>query len=391
MDHGFTPPVGRALRSLSLAYFVQATGAFAVVGALAAIAAGWGLSEAQGAYLITAFGVTFALAAPLLQVAVGHLKRRRQVLIGLAVFSLAALGFAVAQGYGGLFAARVAMGLGAALIGPVLAALGSSLVDREQQGPAIAVVLLGLSVAGMLGLPLSAWVANEWGARTLFAGIGLAGVLTAALIWRWVPDHAVGERVRLGELAALLTHPASLSAFLVVFFIASGLFSTYAFLAPIIREVYGAGPDTVTAALLVLGVAGVLGNLYVVRAARRYSAEGLLVSGIALLVAVMLYLLCAPPSLAGLFVALVVWAFATDLLWPTQQRRIVELMAPKRGIALALTASFLFCGIGFGSAVAGWIYPRYGYAGTLACSIALLAMALASLRISVQRYRLLAA
>lgn len=391
MKHGFTPPLRRALRSLSLAYFVQATGALSVVGSLAAIAAEWGLSEAQGAYLITAFGITFALAAPLLQVFVGHFSRRGQVLAGLAVFSLAALGFAAAQGYGMLLGARIAMGLGAALIGPVLAALGSGLVERDQQGSAIAMVLFGLSVAGMLGMPLSAWLAHEWGARPLFAGVGVAGFITAALIWRWVPDHAAGERIGLRDLGAMLTSAASLSAFLVVFFIAAGIFSTYAFLSPIIREVYGAGPDTMSAALLVLGVAGVVGNLYVVRAARRYSAETLLLAGIGLLVADMLYLLLSPPNLAGLFVALVVWAFATDLLWPTQQRRIVELMSRQRGIALALTASFLFCGIGFGSAVAGWVYPVYGYAGALACSIAFLVMALASLRISMRRYRLAAA
>ena len=71
-----------ALRLLSLAYFVQAVGALSVVGSLEAISAAWALSNAQSALLITVFGVTFALAAPLLQMTLGHLRRRSQVLLG---------------------------------------------------------------------------------------------------------------------------------------------------------------------------------------------------------------------------------------------------------------------------------------------------------------------
>lgn len=380
-------PEMRALRVLSLAYFVQMVGALSVVGGLAAIAGEWSLAESQGAYLISAFGLTFAFAAPLLQVWLGHLNRRRQLLLGLGVFSASALGFAAAPGYGALLASRISMGLGAALISPVLGALGSGLVRRELQGSAIAIVLFGLSVAGMVGLPASAWVADAWGARWLFAGIGALGLVTALLVvWR-VPEQGGGQPIALRTVAALLTDPVTLSALLVVFFIATGVFSTYAFLVPILREVYGAGPDAVSLALLVLGVAGVAGNLVVVRAARRYDADTLLRAGMLLFAANLLFMLLSPPNIACLYGALVVWAFATDILWPTQQRRIVELRPELRGIGLALTASFLFCGIGFGSAVAGWVYPGYGYAGVLTCSIGFLAAALGCLQYSARRAR----
>lgn len=381
----------RALRVLSLACFVQMVGALSVVGGLAAIASEWSLAESQGAYLISAFGLTFAVAAPLLQVWLGHLNRRRQLLLGLGMFSVSALGFAAAPGYGALLASRIAMGLGAALISPVLGALGSGLVRRELQGSAIAIVLFGLSVAGMVGLPASAWVAEAWGARWLFAGIGALGLATALLVARQVPEQGAGERIALRTVVSLLIDPVMLSALLVVFFIATGVFSTYAFLVPILREVYGAGADAVSLALLVLGVAGVAGNLVVVRAARRYGADTLMRAGILLFVANLVFMLLSPARLGWLYGALIVWAFATDILWPTQQRRIVELRPELRGIGLALTASFLFSGIGFGSAVAGWVYPGYGYAGVLGCSIAFLLMSTACLRYSERAARIQAA
>lgn len=59
------------------------------------------------------------------------------------------------------------------------------------------------------------------------------------------------------------------------------------------------------------------------------------------------------------------WAFATDIVWPTRQCRIVELSEELRGAALALTASFVFAGIAFGSAMAGTLYTRHGFHANL--------------------------
>lgn len=371
------------LRVLSLAYFVQATGALSVIGALGAISQEWGLADAQSAFLISVFGVTFALAAPLLQVFLGHLRRHLQVMLGLGLFSAAALLFSASPNYPMLLASRVLMGLGAAFIGPVLGALGSSLVRRELQGSAIATVLLGLSLAGLVGMPVSAWAAHQWGARGLFLAVGISGLATALLVWLFVPDVAEGERISLRTVGRLLTTFESLSALLVVFFIAAGVYTTYTFLSPILRDVFHAGPTSVSTSLVVLGVAGVVGNLFVTRAARRFSAEQMLVAGMALLAVDIPLLLWAPPSLGWLFVALTLWAFATDTLWPSQQRRIIEMAPERRGISLALTASFVFFGIGAGSAIGGWVYPHWGYRGLLVCTLAFLGLAGLSLRASI--------
>ena len=333
------------------------------------------------------FGITFALAAPLLQMTLGHLRRRAQVLLGLSIFSAAALLFAAAPDYQTLLASRVLMGLGAGFIGPVLGALGSNLVTREQQGSAIAIVLLGLSVAGLAGMPISAWIAHEFGARSLFFGIGASGLLIAAMIFIWVPDRVAGQRAAPADVLALLTGATSLSAFLVVFFVTTGVFTTYAFLAPIIGNDFHGSAGDITLALTVLGVAGVLGNLLVTRLALRVSAERLLLIGIGLLALDLLGLAVMPRQLGGLLLALVIWALATDIVWPSQQRRIVELMPEQRGIALALTASFMFAGIGSGSAVAAWLYPVVGYKGLLLASLLFLLLAFVSLRVSEWRAR----
>jgi len=75
----------RALLLLSLAYFIQSTTYLSIIGAFEFISAEWQLSPAQTATLVSTFGATFAIAAPVLQVLVGHLPRRTQILVGLSV------------------------------------------------------------------------------------------------------------------------------------------------------------------------------------------------------------------------------------------------------------------------------------------------------------------
>ena len=383
MKNEITAPQRRALWALSLAYFVQATGALSVAGSLEPISYAWGLTDAQSAQLLAVFGLTFAVGAPLAQVFFGHVRRRQQVVAGMSVFGVGAFLFALAPDYSVLVLARIAMGLGASLIGPVLVALGSELVKQKERGSAIAMILLGVSMASMVGIPLAAWVANLLGARILFTLVGAMSVLSVINIMLSVPNSVAGADIRLRQVGQVLTERTSLTAFLVVFFITSGVYDMYAFISPIVRDTWHGDSGSVSVALAVIGVAGIVGNLFVARAARVYSAERLLTAGIALLVVDMVVITLLPGKLALLYIALVFWAFATDLLWPSQQRRIVEMADPQtRGISLALTSAFMFCGIGFGSAVASWIYPLYGFYGVMVSAILFLLLALVSLWLS---------
>lgn len=389
MKNEITLPQRRALWALSLAYFVQATGALSVAGSLEPISHAWGLTEGQSARLLAIFGLTFAVGAPLAQVFFGHFRRRQQVVAGMSVFGLGAFLFALAPDYSVLVLARIVMGLGASLIGPVLVALGSELVNQKERGSAIAMILLGVSMASMVGIPLAAWVANLLGARMLFTLVGVMSVLSVINIMLSVPNSVAGVDIRLRQVGQVLAEPKSLMAFLVVFFITSGVYDMYSFISPIVRDTWHGDSGSVSVALGVIGVAGILGNLYVSWAARIHSAERLLTAGIALLVADMVVITLLSGKLTLLYIALVFWAFATDLLWPSQQRRIVEIADPQtRGISLALTSAFMFCGIGFGSAVASWLYPLYGFYGVMVSAVLFLLLALVSLWLS-ERFRML--
>ncbi len=367
---------------LGLAMFTQATTAFSVVGGFGAIASEWNLSTTQSAMLLTAFGVTFAVSAPVMQMLVGHWVRRTQILTGLGILAAAALLFAVAPNYPVLLVSRVLMGIGAGLIGPVLSALGSSIVKPHQQGSALAIVLMGLSVASVVGVPLCAWISLQVGPRLLFAAIALLAMASAGLIAVLVGDQVPGARVSPVQVRGLLSRAPTISALLVIFFFAAGVFATYGMITPLMRDVYASSPQTISLALLVYGVAGLVGNFFVRWAAAKYAAASLLRYAMLVLMGIFGSLLMLPASLAILFAAMAVWPFVTDIVWPSQQRRMVELEPSLRGIALAFTVSFMFSGIAFGSVLGGLVYTGFGYAALLLTSIGLILMALGTLAYS---------
>jgi predicted MFS family arabinose efflux permease len=239
----------RALLLLSLAYFIQGTTYLSIIGAFEFVSAEWQLSPAQTATLVSTFGATFAIAAPVLQMLVGHLPRRTQILVGLSVMAFGTISFVAAPNYPSLFATRIVAGLGAALISPVLSALGSTLVPPSQQGRALAIVVMGVSIATVVGVPASAWIAGYIGPRWLFVVIASLTTVTAGLIACLIRDRSSGGRVSPRQFIKLIQQSSTLSGLSVSLFTVAGIFATYTMIAPIMHDYYGASPAMVSALL----------------------------------------------------------------------------------------------------------------------------------------------
>lgn len=371
-----------SLNLLSLSYFAMGTASLAVVGTLPAMASSLGLGVSAVAFLVSVFAITFAVSAPALQILVGHWPRKRLVLIGLAVMAAGTLGTALAPNYPLLFVWRVVTALGAAAIGPVASALGASLVGEERQGHALAVVFSGMTIATVVGVPLSTWLGSALGWRPTFGLIGVATLVIAGLIGRFVTDNGAGSPVRLRHLLEVLTRPATAWGVAVMVLEMAGLFATYTVIAPLLAERFGAGVETISAVLMVYGLAGVLGNFAARRIARVWSADRAVTAALFSLMAVFGALYAVPGLLPLAVAVLIVWAVSSDIFMPSQQRRMVELAPEVRGLVLALNSSAIYVGMAMGSFSAGGLTPSLGVAGLPLVSVGFLALSLMALQLS---------
>ena len=141
--------------SLALGTFAIGTDGFVIAGILPEIARGLKVPVSTAGFLITIFAWAYALGSPVLATMTGKLERKRLLLASMVVFVAANVLAAFATSFGILVGARVLAAFGSALYTPAALAVAVSLAPVEKRGRALALVLAGLTVATVLGVP--AW------------------------------------------------------------------------------------------------------------------------------------------------------------------------------------------------------------------------------------------
>ncbi|GAB3205165.1 Predicted arabinose efflux permease, MFS family [Marinactinospora thermotolerans DSM 45154] len=378
---------------LMLVSFAIGTDDFVIAGVLPAISADLRVNEATAGQLVTAFSVTYAVAAPPLAVATATVPRRLLVIGGMSVFALVNLVSALAPNYPVLMALRVLSALVAAAITPATFAMAERLASPERAGRAIGVVAAGLTVSLFLGVPIGAFLGSTFGWRSTFVAVGLFSLAVAAAGALLLP--AVAGSVTSGVRAQLrtLSRPAVLLCVAGTTAGACAGLMTYTYIAPITRDLTGGDGPILALLIAVVGLSGAAGTFLCGRATDRWGADRTLLATYAGLVAATVALTLigvvgrgtAPVwLLAG---ALAVWGFAGWGFNPPMNMRMLRL-APDAGTeAVALNTSGLYVGIAFAGAIGGMVLAGGGGGvGVTVAAAGIGAATLVLMAVSVRRF-----
>lgn len=356
---------------LPLGAFAIGTGNFVFVGVLDDLAAGLGVTVSTAGQLTTAFAVAYALSAPLLVAGTARLPRRAVLACALGVFTLANVGMAMVASFSPLLLLRIAAAFGAAVYMPVAMGIAIELAPPTQRGRAMAVVLVGLTFAFLLGIPAGTWVGTHfgWQATFIFAA-GLGALALVAILPALPPMPGTTSRGMAGLRIALRPQVAALLGVSVLAFVA--VFCINAFVGPVLARATGLGGTGIAALQVLLGVGGVLGVPLGGWLADRRPGAGAAI-GILLTIAVaqsVFSLLLLVPGWAGTTgaiaacgVALALASGALFALGPIQQQRLLRAGGDERDIVLSLNASALFLGQGLGAALGGLSIALVGFGG----------------------------
>lgn len=217
--------------ALSLAVFAQGTSEFMLSGLVDPIAADLGVSVAATGWLTSLFAVGMIVGAPLMAVLARRFPPRRSLLVLLAVFIAVHIVGALASGFAVLLVTRVFAALAnAGFLAVALAAL-PSLVGSARTGRATALLLSGVTLACIVGVPGGAVLGQLWGWRAAFWAVVAASV-PALLAVALVPSVAAPSASAEGEWRALSSRVVR--GWLVLGALVNGAtFATFAYLAPI--------------------------------------------------------------------------------------------------------------------------------------------------------------
>jgi MFS family permease len=175
------------LTSLALGMLLPSLAISSANVALPTLALAFGASFAQVQWVVLAY----LLATTTLIVGVGRLGdlfgRRRLLLGGIALFSAASVGGALAPSLGWLIAARAVQGLGAAAMMALTMAFVGETVPKARTGSAMGLLGTMSAVGTALGPSLGGLLIAGPGWRAIFALNLPLGLLALGLAWRCLP------------------------------------------------------------------------------------------------------------------------------------------------------------------------------------------------------------
>ena len=261
-------PESSAPRSLPLAELALGvgglalgTGEFASMGLLPYVAGSVHAPIPTMGHMISAYALGVVVGAPTITILLARTPRRA-LLIGLmAVFALGNLLSALAPSYATVVAARFLSGLPHGAYFGVASLVAASLAGPEHRARAVGRVMLGLSVANVVGVPLATGLGQTLGWRAAFLVVAGLGALTALLVRLFVPVTPVLEGAGARrELGAFLRPQVWLTlAVAAVGF--GGMFAVYSYITPTLTQVTGLPAAAVPFLLAVVGLGMIAGSL----------------------------------------------------------------------------------------------------------------------------------
>ncbi|WP_328540882.1 Cmx/CmrA family chloramphenicol efflux MFS transporter [Streptomyces sp. NBC_00344] len=384
-----------AVHILGLAVFALGTSEFMLSGLLPDIADDMNVSIPRAGLLISAFAIGMVVGAPLLAVATLRLPRRTTLIALITVFGLGQVAGALAPDYPLLFASRVVSAFACAGFWAVGAAVAIAMVPVNARARAMAVMIGGLSIANVLGVPAGAFLGENLGWRSAFWSVGAASAIAlvgvATLIPR-IPLPAVKPRLR-SELAIYRDRQVWLSV-VITALAAGAVFCAFSYLAPLLTDVAGLSAGWVPAVLALFGAGALVGTTIGGRVADAH-LFGVLLTGIAasavFLVALAL-LAHSPVATVILSFLLGTSAFYTA---PALNARMFNVAGAAPTLAGATTTAAFNLGNAGGPWLGGLVISAgFGFASTAWAGAAMAAVAIAavtvSLRLQKSRSRLVA-
>jgi len=367
--------------------FAIGTTEFMVMGLLPQVADGVDVSIPTAGHLISAYAVGVVVGAPVLAFVGARLPRRGLLLVLMAAFAGANALSAVAGSYGLLLLARFLCGIPHGAYFGVASLVAAGLAPRGREGRAVAMVMIGLSVANVVGVPAVTWLGQHVGWRSAFWVAASLAILTAVLVTCFVPAspgnaEATGRReLRLfAEPQAWLTLLAGAIGF-------GGMFALYSYIAEVVTEVGGLAEGAVPVFLLAFGL-GMVAGTYVAGPLADWSVfRSLLGSSLAMAVLLLAFAALAPAGWPALPAAFLV-AVASSVLVVNLQLRLMSVAGDAQTLGAAMNHSSLNMGNALGAWLGGLVIAAgWGYRAPSLVGVVLALAGLAVLLLSASVHR----
>lgn len=324
----------------------------------------------QSGWVITAYALGVVVGAPVIAAFGGRMPRRRLLLWLAAAFTLGTVASATLPTFELVIAARFAAGLPHGAYFGVAALVAASLMGPGKRGQGVALVLSGLTVATVIGVPLITAVGQAAGWRAAYlvvAALFAATFVAVRILVPWQPGDANStvrrELAAFGRLQVWIAVAVGAIGF-------GGFFAVYSYIAPMVTDAAGMPSAAVPWVLASTGIGLTIGNIIGGRLADAGTVRAMFL-GFAGLIGAMLVVGLAGAWPIGLIAGTFAVAFMAAIISPVVQTRLMDVAGESQTLAAALNHSALNVGNALGAflgglvVAAGWGYLTPAWVGLL--------------------------
>jgi predicted MFS family arabinose efflux permease len=361
---------------MALGAFGIITTEFGIIGIMPTIAKEFNISIDTAGWLLSGFALTIALTGPFSVLLTSKFNRKWMMSWVLLLFVFSNVLSALAPNFTVLMIARILPAFLHPVFWAVATVAAAKQVPPEDAPKAVSVVVAGLSVATVLGVPITTYIAElvNWRASFILSGVINLGAFVA--LAAFVPSMPVTEKTSVkSQLQILRKGQLWVNLFATMIMIA-GMFSTYGYLAEYLGKITQMNGTQISVMLLLFGGTGFVGNWLT---GILLSKNVLLTTRLFLLALIGAHLLAY--AFGGVFalmaIIVAVWGFihTAGFLIGNTRTTGEALEAPE--LAASLMVSFGNAGVTVGTFLGGLVITRYGVQQVIWISIALLLVTLA--------------
>lgn len=373
------------LIALFIAAFAFGTTEFVIAGILPQVADGLGISIPTAGILVSGYAIGIAVGGPLLTIATSRIPRRT-LLIALALaFTAGQLACALAPGFAAMLAVRVAVAVAHGAFFGVAMVVATGLVAEEKRGMAVALVLAGLTVSNIVGVPAGTAIGNLMGWRATFWAMFALGIAATAAMAALLPRTRGGSAAAAAGLrreVRVLGRQQVWTSLLLMLMLMIGQFVPFTYIAPMLREVTGLEAATIPLVLLLNGLGSTAGVFFGGRLAG-WKPMPAMIAMTVLQAAVLALVHAVSTDPLPMVAAITLWGGLNFAIGTLIQTRILGWTADAPNLASSLIPSGFNVGIALAASIgavmlnAGLGYRSLPLVGVLAMAAAA-ALALAS-------------
>ncbi|MEV8365287.1 Cmx/CmrA family chloramphenicol efflux MFS transporter [Streptomyces niveus] len=377
-----------AVYILGLSVFALGTSEFMLSGLLPPIADDMDVSIPQAGLLISAFAIGMVVGAPLLAAGTLRMPRRTTLIALISVFGLGQVAGALAPTYEVLFVSRVVSAFACAGFWAVGAAVAIAMVPKTSRARAMAVMIGGLSIANVLGVPAGAFLGTHLGWRSAFWAVGAASAIALVGVATLIPRIPLPERKPELRRELLIYRDRQVwLAIAITALAAGGVFCAFSYLAPLLTDVAGLDEGWVPTVLALFGVGALIGTVIGGRVADAH-LFGVLLSGVVASTVFLAALALLASSAVAVVVLSLLLGFSAFFTAPALNARMFNVAAAAPILAGATATSAFNLGNTGGPWLGGTVIDAgLGFASTAWAGAAMTVVAVGLVAVAMRHQR----